>query len=183
MRSLWRGRRRRRSSGSTRPDKSRSSTNRPSSNAAMVEAVRQPGGSPAQSAPRNCRHAKPPLVPCQRSISCGRTLARASFAGIRRAQRFRPMFQTEQHASRHEKSRRLDRMRRQLGPGTSRAHAAARDELCSVLVDWVKTKLPDPIKVPQVPHVQHERATGLDGCHRPAWAAPEGNSVPDGEVL
>ena len=60
-----------------------------------------------------------------------------------------------------------------------RAHAAARHELCSILVDRVETKLPDPIKAAQVPHVQHERAIGLDGCHRPAWASTRRDLVTD----
>jgi hypothetical protein len=113
----------------------------------------------------------------------GRTLICSNLAHTCRAERFRPLFQTEQHASRHEEPRRLDRIRGQPGPDASCIYAAARHELCSILVDRIKTKLPDPIKAARIPHVQHERAIGLDYCDRPAWASPEGNLVADGEVL
>src|SRR5687767_13346536 len=86
----------------------------------------------------------------QRRKSRGRTLLRANLARIRRAQRFRPLFQTEEHASRHNEPCWLDHICSQPGPGTSCTNAAARDQLCSLLVDGVETKLPDPIKATHV---------------------------------
>ena len=47
-----------------------------------------------------------------------------------------------------------------------------------MLVDCVETKLPDPIKAAQVPHVQHDRAIGLDGCHRPGRPSTEWTKPP-----
>src|SRR5688500_13643140 len=58
--------------------------------------------------------------------SRGRPLMRTNVGHVHRAQRFGPLLQAEQHASRHEKSRRLDRMRGQPRPDVSVAHAAAR---------------------------------------------------------
>src|SRR5512135_3257266 len=98
-------------------------------------------------------------------------------------QLFGALFQTQQHSPRHEKSRRLDHIREQPGPDGLWAHATARYESCSALVNRVEAKLPHPIEAGDVPHIQHERATGFNGCHRPAWASPERNFVTNGEVL
>src|SRR5688500_263178 len=82
--------------------------------------------------------------------SRGRPLMRTNVGHVHRAQRFGPLLQAEQHASRHEKSRRLDRMRGQPSPDVSVAHAAARHELRSMPVDRIEAELPDPVEAAQV---------------------------------
>src|SRR5687767_12277374 len=81
------------------------------------------------------------------------TLIGADLFHVRRAQPLGPLLQPEQHAARHDEPRRLDRIRSQPSPDASCTHAAARHEPCSMLVDWIETKLPDPIQRAQVPHV------------------------------
>ena len=116
-------------------------------------------------------------------LSRRRPAIRANLACVRCAQRFGPVFHTEEHAPCHEESRRFDRVRGQPGPGAPCAHTAARHQSRSLLVDCKQAELPHPIKAAHVPHVQHECASGLDGCHRPARASSERNLVADGKVL
>ena len=101
----------------------------------------------------------------------------------RRGQGFGPLRDAEQHAAGHDESRRLDRQRQQPRPGGAGTHAAARHESCVGVVDRVQTKLPDPIKISQAPHVQHERALRFDGRDRPARTLPQRNLVADREML
>src|SRR5687767_11552818 len=116
-------------------------------------------------------------------VSCGRTYIRSSVALVCRAQCFRSLFQTQQHAPRHEKPRRLDRVREQPGPERLRTDAAARHESGSGLVNRVQPKLPHPIKAAHVPHIQYERSIGFENGDRPAWASADRNVVTNREVL
>jgi RND family efflux transporter MFP subunit len=110
--------------------------------------------------------------------------ASSSNGGARlRDQALGPLFQPEQHSTRHQKSCRLDRVREQPRPQRACTDPAAGYEPGSRLVNRIQPKLPHPIQAADVSHVQYERAIGFEDGHRPARTSSDRNVVTDGEVL